>query len=272
MVGTLIRHEARRTLPVVATVHGISTATIISGGLLASLSIPVLSQVAVVLVMVLLSATWFAVQIWLAFDFWGTGFGQRGYLTHSLPVKGGLILRARLLWAGIVSAFATLWMIVIGMLALVLVTPVLMPGTSGWESLTSGLRQLGETTELWQLVLLFLLGWFMIWASQVNLYFAVSFGSTPPLVGLGAGGPILAWIGTWVATQILALVSLLLPLAYTDLGTGPGLQVVDVVWMLGAIERDQVFIPLGWIPLVAAGTFVLVLWMGHIWNRRISLR
>ncbi|MDO5081842.1 hypothetical protein EII34_02140 [Arachnia propionica] len=272
MVGTLIKHETRRTLPALAVIHGIATLAILTGGLLASLTIPVLSELAVVLVMVLLSATWFAAQIWLAVDFWNTGFGQRGYLTHSLPVKGALILRARLVWAGIVAAFATVWMIVMGMVSVVLVTPMLNPGADGWERLATGIRVLDEATAPWQLVLLFLLGWFFVWAAQVNLYFAASLGSTPPLVGLGMGGPVLVWIGTWLVTQILGFASLLIPLAYTDLGSGAGVQVADVIRMLGVAERNQIVIPLGWLPLVMMGTVVLVFWMRHIWNHRISLR
>ncbi|MDO5065812.1 MAG: hypothetical protein Q4D96_00840 [Propionibacteriaceae bacterium] len=266
----MIAHEARRTLPILGVIHGIATLSILTGNLLVSLRIPVLSELAVLLVVVLLCGTWFASQIWLAHDFWSTGFGERGYLTHSLPVKGSLILRARLLWAGLIAAFAAVWMAVMVIVTIPFMVPVMTPGKDGWETLATGLRLVGEVVPLWQLITLALLMWFSLWGGQVNLYFAASLGSTPPLVRLGIAGPILVWAGTWLVTQVLGFASLLIPLAYTDRGSGMKLEVVNVLEAL-AVEKDLPFIPVGWIPLVGAGIIAMVIWMRHIWNRRISL-
>lgn len=271
MVGTLIKHESRRTLPGLVTIHGISTAAILMAGVLAGLSIMVLSDLAVFILIVLLGGTLIVSQIYLAVDFWNTGFRQYGYLTHSLPVKGSLILRARLLWAAVVAAFSLVWVSVMTAVGVALMMPRVIPGSNGWQIVLDGLRSLWRVAEPWQLLLLVLLAWFFVWSWQVNLYFAASLGSTPRLVGLGVGGPILVWVLSWLAMQVIAGLSLLIPLGYGDLGDGVGLFVINVPEAMG-MRRSLPFVPVGWIPLVMLSTVMILIWMRHIWNRRISLR
>lgn len=271
MVGTLIKHEVRRTLPAIAAVYGVAAVSILTAGLLAASNIPVLSQMGMVIVVTLLGGTTFGLQVYLARDFWSTGFGQQGYLTHSLPLPGRVILRARLLWAAAVAAFASIWMAVMALVSIIFLTPAFMPGADGLAALRQALEVIAQHTEPWHLVVLFLLLWLGNAANQFNLYFAASLGSSPRLVGLGAAGPVLVWIVSGFVFQLLSLLSLLIPLAYTDTRAGHQVQVVNILAMIGR-NTDTFFLPLGWVFTLIACVVVIVLWMRHVWDRQISLR
>lgn len=271
MVGTLIKHEVRRTLPVIAAVFGVSAVSIVTAGLFAASNIAVLSQTGMVIVVTLLGGTTFGLQVYLARDFWSTGFGQQGYLTHSLPLPGRSILRARLLWAVAVAAFASVWMAAMTMVSVIFLTPAFMPGADGLAALRQVLEVIAQHTQPWHLVALFLLLWLGNTANQLNLYLAASLGSTPRLVGLGAAGPVLVWIISGFVFQLLSFLSLLIPVAYMDTGAGHRVQVVDILAVVGR-HSDTFFLPLGWVFILVACVVVILLWMRHVWDRQISLR
>ena len=111
MVRTLIKHEALRTTPGLGVAFGIATLIVLFSGIIAHLNLSVVSQIFAMAGIMALSGLLAAVQLFLAVDFWRTSWGKRGYLTHSLPVKGSTILTARLLWGFVVQVALFVWLL-----------------------------------------------------------------------------------------------------------------------------------------------------------------
>ena len=95
MVRTLIKHEILRTGPMMGLILGVGALVLLGSGFLCHLNIPVISVVFGVFGLFLVGGMWPFIQLVLAVDFWRTSWGRMGYLTHSFPVRGSVILGAR---------------------------------------------------------------------------------------------------------------------------------------------------------------------------------
>lgn len=95
MVGKLMKYEFLRTRYPLALAAGIGLAICALAYLLALLA-PVVAMVPFVVGFVMGLIFTFAVQIYLAVDFYRSSFGRRGYFTHSLPVTGTMLVLTKL--------------------------------------------------------------------------------------------------------------------------------------------------------------------------------
>lgn len=271
MVRTLIKHEALRTTPGLGVAFGIATLIVLFSGIIAHLNLSVVSQIFAMAGIMALSGLLAAVQLFLAVDFWRTSWGKRGYLTHSLPVKGSTILTARLLWGFVVQVALFVWLLLGIPSFLYLASPVFQGEGPGFaEVFPQILRQLSEAVPWWLWVLGVIALLFLLWFSQVVYYFAATIGNGPRLASLGPAGPVVAWVLTYTALQVVMLPAVFLPVAITV--TDGRLHFAMINMVEAFVNQADNLMPVGVFLPVAAATAILLPWMAHSWNHRVSLR
>ena len=273
MTTTLLKHEWLRTRGLLATIAGVALVLVLLGSALAATRWALISTIGAYAVLVTIAALVPAVQITLAADYWRSSYSRVGYFTQTLPIPGPTIYRAKLLWA---------WIATLGTLIVVVVlTALAWPGTArglGFPELNpfaaiadvwSGLT---AAVPVWQLsvgLVLALVLAVLLW--PVQYYFAASYGSEEPRNRLGAGGPVLVWVGLYVAAQIITLVCMLaVPLGIGSVGNGLGIVSYAPLGELTSPDPADVM-PLGVVPaLVLVAAFCL--W-GTVrsWRSRVSL-
>lgn len=271
MIRNLIKHEALRTGPRAGTILGIFTLGMLSCGLFARFNFPVISTIIGWVGSTAIVLAWPVINVFLAIDFWRTSWGRAGYLTHSLPVKGSMILWVRLLWGAVVQVIAFAWTLLALFGNMYLSDP----------SFQGGNLPINGTFLLMSIGLLFL-GWCWL----IQFYFAVTIGNDPRFADLGAAGPVITWVAVFMVSAVIAGVAIvLLPLGLDFTGGEVSLRVVDI-WTLAAryqlenvsggipanMNGNITVMPFGWIFVPVVLVAACIPWMVHNWNRRISLR
>ncbi|MDO5092749.1 MAG: hypothetical protein Q4D79_04905 [Propionibacteriaceae bacterium] len=271
MVRTLIKHEALRTTPGLGAAFGIATLIVLFSGIIAHVNLSVVSQIFAIAGIMVLSGLPVAVQLFLAVDFWRTSWGKSGYLTHSLPVKGSTILTVRLLWAFVVQVALCLWLLLGLLLFLYLANPVFKGDGPGFtEAFPQLLQQVSEAVPWWLWVLGVAAVLFLMWFSQAIYYFAATIGNGPRLASLGIAGPVVAWVVTNMVLQVVVLPAMFLPVGIV--ATDGRLHFASVNMVEALVNQANNLMPVGFFLPIAVVAVLLVPWMAHSWNHRISLR
>src|SRR5699024_7405365 len=203
-----------------------------------------------------------------------SGYGRTGYLTQTLPVKGAKIYWAKTVWAWLVSLAGAALSVGIVLAVAPLVTAgnggqgasVLTTVREAWGTLNEVAGPGGVTAGIIALVLMII-----IWPAQY--FFAVSVGSQAPLNRLGFAGPVLVWLGLYLATQVLVFASFAaVPLAVGMDGDRLGLVRFDLfAEMAAGASSTADVMPLGFLPALLVITAVCIGWSVRSWNRRVSL-
>lgn len=274
MMTTLLIHEWKRARKPLLVATGIAALMTTVGASAAATGWPLVSLLGSILAVAITAAYVPAVQVLLAVDFWLSSYSRTGYFTQTLPVKGGTIFGAKLLFGAAVT--------LVGLL----VTLVFAAITWAGQAIMTGenANPLHAATRIWSQVvdiaspaviavaLGLLLLYYIAWL--VQLYFSVSIGSESRFNRMGLGGPILVFICLYVAAQILLAVGVLLvPLGIGPVADGLGFMRID---LLGEVIADPTssggdILPLGFIPPLVLVT-ALCLWRtARSWNRHVSL-
>ncbi|WP_418277761.1 hypothetical protein ACNHYB_07280 [Isoptericola jiangsuensis] len=267
---TLLKHEILRTRAVLGLVTGVAVLLALAGALLGATGWPVLASLGTVLAYGAAFVLVPVAQILLAVHYWRSSYGRTGYLTQTLPVKGSTIYWSKMLWAWLVSLVGVVVAVGIALGATRLIA--LGGGPLAVEvSLRDGWRSLVDVASWWGAVALVLavLSLVLIWPTQY--FFAASLGSEAPLNRMGAGGPIVVWLGVYLAIQVLTFASFAaVPLAIGVEGDGLALVHFDLFAEMLAGSDPQV-VPIGFLPALLLTTLVCLAWSVRSWGRRVSL-
>ena len=273
MIATLMKHEALRTRGLLGTVGGVAAVLVAAGTALTATGWPGISLFGMLMVAVALGGLVPVLQIALTVHFWSSSYGRTGYFTQSLPLRGPTIFAAKLLWTLLVSLAGVL----VALVLLAAVWPVLAGQLGTERNPVTALEQLWSSLSgaapgaLLALGLALAVSMVLIW--PIQYFFAASVGSEAPLNRLGFAGPVIVFLGLYVALQVLVFLGMaVLP---WGIGMADG-QLGVVRWAVfeemaaGAAAQDDVM-PIGFVPMLLLVTVVCLLRSIHSWRRRISL-
>lgn len=272
MITTLMKHEWLRTRGLLGTIGAIALLLLVAGTALTATGWPGISLVGMLMVMVALGGLVPVAQLALTVHYWQSSYSRTGYFTQSLPVRGPTIYAAKLLWTLLVSLAGLV--AILGLLAAV--WPVLA-GQLGAErnpfavvqKMWSGFAEVASTPLL-SIGLVLVVGMILIW--PIQYFFAASVGSETPLNRLGLGGPVVAFLGLYLATQVLVFLGMVaLP---WGIGMADG-QLGVVRWAvfeeMAAGDAAEDVMPVGFVPVLLLVTLVCLLRTVRSWRSRVSL-
>lgn len=273
MIAALLKHEWLRTRSLLGSIGAVAVLLVAAGTALTATGWPGISLVGMLMVMAPLAALVPATQIALAVHYWQSSYSRTGYFTQSLPLSGVTIYAAKLAWALLVSLIAVLATAGLLMAA----WPVLAGQLGGERNPFSLVRQMWEagtavtsTPVLIAGILLFV-GLILIW--PIQYFFAASVGSETPLNRLGLGGPVVVFLGLYLASQVLVFLGMAaLPWGLTMVDGQLGIEHWSVFAEIAAgdASRDDIM-PVGFVPMLLLIGVVCLLRTVHSWRRRISL-
>ena len=272
MIGKLIRHDARRNLPLIGIILGASTLLTLAGIALSLTGHEVMSQLGLVTSAISCSVLLAGVQLALGIDYWRSAHSRLGYFAQTLPVRGRVIFWAKFLWAGLVTIVATLWTLVLFLL-------MLMANADSFETtpgqilseLSAGLSYLMGALSGWAWVALPVAALVLLMSAVVQYFFAASIGSQRLFNSMGWGGPVVVWFILYVALQLIMLAALfLIPVA---LFIGDGTISVEVVQFLQLIRDgdDAAYFPLGMFFAMIVVFVGLIWWTIRSLEHRVAL-
>lgn len=273
MIAALLKHEWLRTRSLLGSIGAVAVLLVAAGTALTATGWPGISLVGMLMVMAPLAALVPATQIALAVHYWQSSYSRTGYFTQSLPLSGVTIYAAKLAWALLVSLLAVLATAGLLMAA----WPVLAGQLGGERNPFSLIRQMWEagtavtsTPVLIAGILLFV-GLILIW--PIQYFFAASVGSETPLNRLGLGGPVVVFLGLYLASQVLVFLGMAaLPWGLTMVDGQLGIEHWSVFAEIAAgdASRDDIM-PVGFVPMLLLIGVVCLLRTVHSWRRKISL-
>lgn len=271
---TLLKHEFIQTRAMLAFVAGVAVLTSCAGTLLAVTGWPILSELGYAAGVIAVIGLVPAAQIMLTVVYWRSSYGRTGFFTQTLPVRGSTIYWAKMLWAWIVSIVGVLLSLGI----LLAAAPIVASSNGGQpDVLLAALREawtsLNEMAPIWGVIagVAAMLAMVLIWPTQY--FFAASIGAQAPMNRMGAGGPIVVWIGVYVAVQVLVFLSFAaVPLAIGVDGGSLAVVPFSVFAEIGAASGNPTEVmPIGFVPALLLITLVCIVWTTRSWNRRVSL-
>ena len=273
MIAALLKHEWLRTRSLLGSIGAVAVLLVAAGTALTATGWPGISLVGMLMVMAPLAALVPATQIALAVHYWQSSYSRTGYFTQSLPLSGVTIYAAKLAWALLVSLLAVLATAGLLMAA----WPVLAGQLGGERNPFSLIRQMWEagtavtsTPVLIAGILLFV-GLILIW--PIQYFFAASVGSETPLNRLGLGGPVVVFLGLYLASQVLVFLGMAaLPWGLTMVDGQLGIEHWSVFAEIAAgdASRDDIM-PVGFAPMLLLIGVVCLLRTVHSWRSRVSL-
>ena len=273
MIAALLKHEWLRTRSLLGSIGAVAVLLVAAGTALTATGWPGISLVGMLMVMAPLAALVPATQIALAVHYWQSSYSRTGYFTQSLPLRGPTIYAAKLLWALLVSLAGLLvslglllaaWPVIAGQLGADR-NPFSVAGQM-WSSFAS----VAPAPVLIAAVVLFV-GMILIW--PIQYFFAASVGSETPLNRLGLGGPVVVFLGLYLASQVLVFLGMAaLPWGLTMVDGQLGIDHWSVFAEMAAgdASRDDIM-PIGFVPALLVIAVVCLLRTVHSWRRKISL-
>lgn len=271
---TLIKHEWLRTRGQLATLLGLIALVGVLGTLLGASGWPLLSQLGLAggVLAALIAVP--AVQLTLTADYWRSGYGRTGYFTQSIPARGSRIFWAKLAWAVLASLVAIVLTIALGLLTWWAIAQRSGGDPVSWSRLTEVWAGVTAVTPAWMIVAgtAVVLGWILVW--PVFYYFSVSVGHERRLAGLGAGGPVVVFVGVYISTQVLALLGMILLPFGVGQADGEMLGIVrfnTLSELAAGSGASNDIMPIGFVAtLVALAAFCL--WRtARSWNHKVAL-
>lgn len=270
----LLKHEFFRTCDLLVLVAGVAVLLALAGTLLAATGVPMLATLGLVVGLAAVLGLTPASQLALTVAYWRSSYGRTGYLTQTLPAKGSTIYWSKMLWAWLISIVTAALSVGIALAAAPFVARGVggPPGTllstlgEGWATLNELAGPWGVVAAIAAMVLMI-----MIWPTQY--FFAASIGSQAPLNRMGVGGPVLVWLGLYVAVQLLTFASFAaVPLAVGMSGDRLGLVRFDLFAEMAAGSSSTADVmPVGFLPALLLITVVCIVWSVRSWNHRVSL-
>lgn len=263
MISKILQHEFKRTWKWLALV-ALAVALMVGVGLVGGFLLPgPLNVLLAGLGMVIAIASPMAVQLLLGLDFYRSSYSKTGYFTMTLPVRGSTTFWAKFSYAGVVALlfFAYgLTMALVSGLALTRATTGTADGY--WRAVGDAATFIIDNAPVWLLVLGGLLILLLPLSGLVQYFFAATVGSETTFNRMGFGGVVLVWFLYYVASQLVSLLGLLLPLSFAVDASG-------VSWLrnplsLFTMDGTDAVLPLG--AFVASYILAAV----AIWRAKVS--
>ena len=214
----------------------------------------------------------FAVPLLLGLDFYRSSYSKTGYLTHTLPVRGATIFWVKFAYASVVGLLFLALAAGLGYLAAMTVAHTTgMSPTAFADTIAQGVAFVLDYSPWWLTTITALV--VLLWpgATLAQHYFAATVGSEGWINRLGFGGVVVVWFLYYVATQVVGLVALLLPmnLVLSDGGLSLSLNPMVVFQSEGL---DGV-IPLGAIlNCRMSRTAIAIVWAKVSFEKKLELR
>lgn len=276
MYATLVGQEFRSHGRACAVITGLDllTGLLLTG--LGMLPVPVLGELCARLGLLVLGALPVIVLVYLAVVYWQTMYGQRGYFTFSLPVRGRVVF-----WAKVTRG--SCWLLMssaVKIIALALHVWLLsIPEGKRLGDLVDVLRGYYDAIDarfLWAMVALALVSALCI---VIECAGVMSVGARSRWAHLGIGAPIIGLVLLEVVSQALSLVLMLVVPVGLRLdgpeGGGMRLVVGDMATpLLDAIRggTDPTTVGLGSALLGPLLATVLAIWAVNSIEHHTSLR
>lgn len=269
---TVLKHEVIRTRAMLGLAAGVALLLALAGTALAATGWPVLAQLGLVLLLGVVFGLLPACQLLLAVDYWRSSYGRTGYLTHTLPLPGPTLYWGKIVWAWLVSVATTLVSV-----GVAVASSGVLSARDGatMESPAAVLREawtaLADVTSGWDMATIVVLALTYVLMAPTQYFFAGSVGSEAPMNRLGVGGPVLVWLGLYLAIQLLTFVSF----AVVPLGVGltDGQLSLVPFRMFDEIAAGSSpdVMPVGFVPTLLLVSAACVVWTVRSWKRRVSL-
>ena len=278
MIGALLKQELIATWKGLATLIGAVFAVVVVASAMMALPVPVVSQVLLIFGVIATIVLIPAAQLFLAYCYWTSMYGRRGYFTMVIPVRGRTIFWIKVLYAELVTVAA-------GLLTVVSAAILLL----GWgvgqrltiaETFEAPYQVLFSDPEVSQAVLWFSLGAMVLQFVVVVIEAAalMSIGARSNFNHLGIGAPLIGGVILYFANQIIQLAAILLiPVGIVLYGPEAGQIVPRGMWS-GFVEAVQTGAPtvdvlgLGFIPVAILIAGVLAWFGARSVDRHTSLR
>ncbi|WP_291479230.1 hypothetical protein [Corynebacterium sp.] len=274
---TLLRYEWLRTRGLLAVVLGLAALAVLFCTVLLVLDWTVFSTLAAAVGMMVVMGFTPVMQIVLAVDYWRSSYGASGYLTQTIPAKGGRIFAVKMLWAVVVT---TASLVVTALLGCVLWTGF----AAGNEQIAGLGEMLGELrTALrdssapgWLIAGGLVGGYLATLVAPVQYYFSISVGKERRLQTLGAGGPVLVFLLLGMVSQLVAVVGMFaVPVGITGDTTGWSLSghsfLDEISRQPTAASPYESVMPLGFIPPMVVLVLFCLWRTAYSWNRKVEL-
>lgn len=274
MMTILLTHEWKRTRSLLLAATGIAALVTAVGSLVSATGWPVVSFLGSLLAIVVTALYVPAIQVLLAVDYWLSSYSRTGYFTQTLPVRGGTIFGAKLLYCLAVTVVGLL--ITLMLAAIAWTGQAVMAGESANPFAAAGRiwSQIVDVASPGVIALAIVLLLFSYGAWLVQMLFAASIGSESRFNRMGLAGPVVVFIGVYVVLQVLLFVSILVvPLGIGPVADGLGITRID---LLGEVLTDPAssggdVMPLGFIPPLVVVTGYCLWRTVRSWNRKVSL-
>lgn len=273
MMTTLLKHEWLHTRGTLGMLYGIVSLVVVLGSLLAATGWPLLSLLGIMLAMGCLLMLVPAAQLLLVADFWRTGYGRTGYFTHSIPVRGATIFRAKLAWALIASLASLILAVLLGLVSRGLMVLLAQSSETPFDFFGDTWSTFISVAPGWMIVVgpLLLLASILVW--PVYYYFAVSVGHESRFAEMGAAGPIVIFVILYICIQIAAFLGMvLIPFAVGMEGGSLGIVPFNVLSEMAAgANGDTEVMPVGFVASMGL-LLVYCAWRtARSWNRKVAL-
>lgn len=269
MFTTIVRNEARLTTrPLLIGAGLIALIYAVSLGLVA-LNWTVISSLALSICILAAVGLVVAAVVYLLVHYARSMYGRVGYFTMTIPVRGRVLFAGKAVWAYLVILIAALVAFPAGVVALG-VQSVANGGTFG--SVLDPFKGLADHPWLLACVIVFALSMIALTIAQYSFY--ISVGSEARFGSLGAGGPVIVYVITYVVLQLLTVVAMVaIPIALSVAANPELVSFNTIDWVSNPSKYDtQSLIPVGFVPIYLVSLVVFVIWTIRSIERRTSLR
>lgn len=273
MFRTLFVQEVRTQLRRNAAVLGLGT-LLVAGFLVLwwfFARVPVMAPLLQMGMLVCLAGTPLVVGIQVAAEYWSSMYGQRGYLTMTLPVRGRALYLAKALYALFVGLAVTA-VGVAGIVAWVLVSALAMgaDAATAWGQVADVFGSVGPGWTLFMVATAVL----MVANLVLEVFAVMSIGAEGRWNRLGFGAPMIGFVIVYIANQVVSMVSTVLIPFGIDSRTGSVQMRIMLPELIDAVRTGAEVTYVGMGALIAGPIMALLMawWAIHSIERRTSLR
>ncbi|QPK80851.1 hypothetical protein G7Y41_07270 [Schaalia sp. ZJ405] len=244
---------------------------LVLGGIHA-LKVPMLAAIALPLMAMITFCIPIVILVEAAIDYWQELYGERGYFTMTLPIKGHTIFAVKILRAIIAGIYSTAVAILLGLFdAWAFATN---RGVEVSTIITTVVDSLTDAGTL-PLSLAILLAFIWLVCMVITMSAAMTIGAQARWNHLGAGAAFIAIIAAYIANQlVISLASFFIPM---NINMTTREFRLDSIFMMtvgpGASGLGEgSWMPLGLFIVLPLWTLFMALWGARTINRKTSLR
>lgn len=277
MIGTLIAQDFRATRKSLFAVVGVTLLVVAVSLTLTALRVPVVGGIGLVVGIIAAVAITLVVLGLLVENYWRTMYGQEGYFTMTIPVRGRTLFFAKVVY-GLIVAIVGAALSALGLVAAAIAF-ALSQGLEPFDFLRTGLGMV----EPW-------MAWFAAAALLLQIVYLVVVGAGVMSVGaqarynhLGFGAPLLGAVIVYLVMQVVTFAAIMfVPFGVVMVGPDAGSLVprgmLDA--FIAALGDDAAtangqppsVLGLGFVFTSAALIVVMAWWGARSVERHTSLR